>query len=100
MNDYIEMEAEVVEDLAAEVSRLRGQIRTLADFLMADFENETFEVKEDQAVGVAIHILGELRGRRRQVKALRAERRAMSAECLEEAKQLIGFVSHLNKGES
>lgn len=119
MNDYIEMEVAIVEGLEDEVSVLKDQIKILADFLMANFMDDIgpdVVLWTDVVIGIAIRLLTELKEHRRgvliegrlvgkldvcrqQVKALRAERQAMSAECLEEARQLMRFVNHLNKGE-
>ena len=67
MNDYIEMEVAIVEGLEDEVSVLRDQIKTLSDFLMANFGDEIGIgdiVPRESPVEKAVRLLSELKARR------------------------------------
>jgi len=74
-SDFVEMEVEVVEELEDEVSVLKGQIKTLADFLLTNFGDEVGQAGNifEGAAEMAVRLLTELKGRRQQVKALTAD---------------------------
>lgn len=105
MTYFVNFAEMTTEELREEFCRMKTEILTLTKFLVANFGNEigleeAVRVVNGEAPAlVAVRLLAELVERRRQVEALRAERQAMSAECLEEARQLTSFVNHLNKGE-
>lgn len=76
MNDYIEMEVAIVEGLEDEVAYFWSRNKILADFLVANFGDEIGlgnGAQGENAVQAAVRLLGELKERRKQGKALTAE---------------------------